>query len=194
MVLTKFEILMRLSAKVQSFMDLQHIPKTLRGTSKFGKGLDVIVAVFEDVNIKGFTWEIAAKIGLGSIFLFASAPVALVYLVAVLNWDLATGATLTDNIGNYVNRKTRQMKNIFDYTYYRIAKFYFKRDGSDAITALLTLTLIMFLYFLNMFFVCFELLKIDINGNSTIFEKATILIVIFFFYLIKKNTKGDIQI
>lgn len=83
------------------------------------------------------------------------------------------------------------MKNIFDYTYYRIAKFYFKRDGSDAITALLTLTLIMFLYFLNMFFVCFEFLKIDINGKSTIFEKATILIVIFFIYLFnKKKYKG----
>lgn len=79
------------------------------------------------------------------------------------------------------------MKNIFDYTFYRIAKFYFKRDGSDSITALLTLTLIMFLYFLNIFLAFFELLKIDIIGMSTIFEKVTILIIIFFIYLFNKK-------
>lgn len=30
------------------------------------------------------------------------------------------------------------IKNFFDYHYYRIAKFYYKRDGSDATTALIS--------------------------------------------------------
>ncbi|KPH13812.1 hypothetical protein [Chryseobacterium sp. ERMR1:04] len=32
------------------------------------------------------------------------------------------------------------IKNFFDYHYYRIAKFYYKRDGSDATTALISVS------------------------------------------------------
>ena len=70
-------------------------------------------------------------------------------------------------------------KNIFDYTYYRIAKQYFKRDGLEAITAILTLVLIKFLYLLSLYFLCKELLNFDNNPRTTsTVEKIIVLFII----------------
>lgn len=40
----------------------------------------------------------------------------------------------------YLSKFNYMFKDFFDYHYYRIAKFYYKRDGSDAFTALLSVT------------------------------------------------------
>jgi membrane protein YdbS with pleckstrin-like domain len=82
------------------------------------------------------------------------------------------------------------MKIIFDYTYYRIAKFYFKRDGSEAVTALLTITLVHFLYLLSIVFFLIGIFEIGRRKTSTL-EKTTIVIVIFLIFLYnKRNYNG----
>ena len=86
------------------------------------------------------------------------------------------------------------MRIFFNYTYYRIAKFYFKREGSDAITALLTITLILFLYLLSVVLFLIGIFEIGPRKTS-ILEKITIIIVIFLIFLYtKKNTKANILI
>ncbi|MFK7049807.1 hypothetical protein FLACOL_00454 [Flavobacterium columnare] len=84
------------------------------------------------------------------------------------------------------------MKNIFDYTFYRISKFYFKRDGTDAITSLLTLTIIMFLYLLNAYFLIRELLNFDNKPRTTgLVDKIGIVFIMLLIYLYnRKKYKG----
>ena len=109
-LLSKSEILIKTGVKGASFADRRHISKTLKLTSKVGKGLGVAgvaLTAYEDYNSGGLTWGTAAKVGVGGVLLFASAPVALGYAFIDLSWGLATGTTITDNIGNYVNQKTR---------------------------------------------------------------------------------------
>lgn len=82
-------------------------------------------------------------------------------------------------------KKLNNMKNIFNYTYYRITKFYYKKDGSDATTALLTITLILSLFVISIEFI--------ISGYFEIYRKIStleiilILILMFVFYLILKK-------
>jgi hypothetical protein len=52
-------------------------------------------------------WGISARSGIGTLLLGASAPVALTYAVLAVGWGLATGTTITDNLANYVNEKTK---------------------------------------------------------------------------------------
>ncbi|MBF2092988.1 hypothetical protein H1R85_10785, partial [Flavobacterium psychrophilum] len=83
------------------------------------------------------------------------------------------------------------MKNIFDYTYYRIAKFYYKRDGSDAITALLTITLIFSLYVIDILLFVFEVLNINIRIQASFIERCVIAVSLYIVYLpIKKRYSG----
>ena len=88
------------------------------------------------------------------------------------------------------------MKNIFDYTFYRIAKFYFKRDGSDAITSLLTLTIIIFLYLLDAYFLIRELLNFDNKQRTTsLVEKILVVFIMLLIYLYnRKNIKISILV
>ncbi|WP_347053594.1 hypothetical protein [Flavobacterium olei] len=80
------------------------------------------------------------------------------------------------------------MNKIFDYTYYRIAKKYFKRDGSQSITALLTLTLIMSLYILFLFFaVLFSFFEVPDRDNTPVWEKAIVLTIMFLIFLYNKK-------
>ena len=88
----------------------RRLSKTLKLTSKVGKRLGAAIealTAYEDYNSSGLIWGTAAKVGIGGVLLFASAPVALEYAVIDLSWGLATGTTITDYIGNYVNQKTR---------------------------------------------------------------------------------------
>jgi hypothetical protein len=80
------------------------------------------------------------------------------------------------------------MNNILDYTYYRIAKKYFKRDGSQSITALLTLTLIISLYILFLFFaVLFSFFEVTDRDNTPVWEKAIVLSIMFLIFLYNKK-------
>ena len=80
------------------------------------------------------------------------------------------------------------MKNIFDYTFYRIAKFYFKRDGSDTITSLLTLTIIIFLYLLDAYFLIKELLNFDNKQRTTsLVEKILVVFIMLLIYLYNRK-------
>ncbi len=82
----------------------------------------------------------------------------------------------------------RIMNNILDYTYYRIAKKYFKRDGSQSITALLTLTLIISLYILFLFFaVLFSFFEVTDRDNTPVWEKAIVLSIMFLIFLYNKK-------
>ena len=84
------------------------------------------------------------------------------------------------------------MKNIFDYTFYRISKFYFKRDGSDAITSLLTLTIIIFLYLLDALFLIRELLNFDNKPRTTsLVEKILAVFIILLIYLYNRKKYKD---
>lgn len=87
------------------------------------------------------------------------------------------------------------MKNIFDYAYYRIAKSYFKKDGSDAITAILTIALIKFLYLLNIYFFCKDLFFFTNEARMVgIIEKGIIILLIYLVYLqTKKNIRINIS-
>lgn len=80
------------------------------------------------------------------------------------------------------------MNNILDYTYYRISKKYFKRDGSQSITALLTLTLIISLYILFLFFaVLFSFFEVTDRDNTPVWEKAIVLSIMFLIFLYNKK-------
>ena len=88
----------------------RRLSKILKLTSKVVKGLGaaiVALTAYEDYNSGGLTCGTLAKVEIGGILLFASAPVAVEYAVIDLSWGLATETTITDNIGNYVNQKTR---------------------------------------------------------------------------------------
>lgn len=82
-------------------------------------------------------------------------------------------------------KKLNNMKNIFNYTYYRITKFYYKKDGSDATTALLTITLILSLFLISIEFIISGYFGLD-RKISTL-EIILILIVMFVFYLILRK-------
>lgn len=80
------------------------------------------------------------------------------------------------------------MNYIFDYTYYRVAKKYFKKDGVQAFTALLTVSLIMFLYLLLSFFaVIFILFNIPQREHAPLWEKVVVLLVMFLIFLYNKK-------
>lgn len=84
------------------------------------------------------------------------------------------------------------MKNIFDYTYYRIAKFYFKRDGLEAFTALLTISLIYAFYLMDIFFLAKDLFFYAEKSNKVyLLEKIVLLLILFLIYFYnKKRYKG----
>lgn len=82
-------------------------------------------------------------------------------------------------------KKLNNMKNIFNYTYYRITKFYYKKDGSDATTALLTITLILSLFVISIEFIISGYFGLD-RKISTL-EIILILIVMFVFYFILRK-------
>nr|WP_258129751.1 RHS repeat-associated core domain-containing protein [Flavobacterium columnare] len=107
-ILSKAEIAVKFSSKGAKFSDLRHISKSLKGTSIIGKGLGVVglgFTVYEDFTSGGITWGTAAKVGIGGALLFASAPFAIGYTILDVGWGLATKTTITDNIGNLVNKK-----------------------------------------------------------------------------------------
>jgi hypothetical protein len=80
------------------------------------------------------------------------------------------------------------MKNIFDYTYYRIAKFYFKRDGLEAFTSVLTISLIKGLYLMSLFFLLKDFFFYNREGRIVgTFEKAALLLVLLLLYLYNKK-------
>ncbi|TPG32647.1 hypothetical protein EAH81_25525 [Flavobacterium pectinovorum] len=83
-------------------------------------------------------------------------------------------------------------KNIFDYTYYRIAKFYFKRDGLSAFTALLTVSLIYAFFLMDFFFLGKDLFFYTEKGNQVyLLEKIVLLSILFLIFLYnKKRYKG----
>ena len=111
MILNKTEVLITLSSKGQSFSNLRHTATTLKMTSAFGKGLGLAgigLSVYEDFNShQGLSWGTAAKMGIGGLLLFASAPVSLGYAVLDLGVGIATGTTITDRAANYINNQTR---------------------------------------------------------------------------------------
>ncbi|ELM3645146.1 RHS repeat-associated core domain-containing protein [Flavobacterium psychrophilum] len=110
-LLSKTEILIRSGAKGASFSELRSVSKTLKGVGKFGKTLGVIgliaTSIEDGTSDKGLTWGTAAKVGIGGALLFASAPVGVGIAVIDLGVGLATGTTITDRIGNYVDEKTK---------------------------------------------------------------------------------------
>ncbi|MGI9582586.1 hypothetical protein ACR1PO_15430 [Chryseobacterium sp. RRHN12] len=55
------------------------------------------------------------------------------------------------------------MKNFFDYHYYRVAKFYYKRDGADATTALISVSAVQAWIVINIFLFMKELFFKDIK-------------------------------
>ncbi|HEU4495600.1 MAG TPA: hypothetical protein VFR70_00970 [Flavobacterium sp.] len=115
-LLSKSEILIKSGAKGASFADRRHISKTLKLTSKVGKGLGVAgtaLTAYEDYNSGGLTWGTAAKVGIGGVLLFASAPVALEYAVIDLSWGLATGTTITDNYWKLCKSKNKVNEKYF---------------------------------------------------------------------------------
>jgi hypothetical protein len=66
-----------------------------------------IASIYEDYSsARGLTWGTAAKVGIGVLLLGASAPVSLTSAAIDISWGLATGTTITDNVANYVNKKT----------------------------------------------------------------------------------------
>ena len=80
------------------------------------------------------------------------------------------------------------MKNIFDYTYFRIAKFYFKGDGLDATTSLLTISLIIYLYLLDAYLLTKEVLNIDNKPRITsLYEKIFVVFIMYLIYLYVKK-------
>ena len=110
-LLSKAELLIRSGAKGANFSELRSISKTLKGAGKLGKGLGVAgiaVSLYEDYNSeKGLTWGTAAKVGIGGVLLFASAPVGLGIAVIDLGVGLVTGTTDTDRVANYVDEKIK---------------------------------------------------------------------------------------
>lgn len=85
-------------------------------TSKVGKGLRVAgiaLIAYEDYNSGGLTWGTTAKVGLGGVLLFASAPFALGYVVIDLSWGLAIGTTITDNMGELSKSKNQINEKYF---------------------------------------------------------------------------------
>ncbi|WP_123906678.1 hypothetical protein [Chryseobacterium sp. MYb7] len=55
------------------------------------------------------------------------------------------------------------MKDFFDYHYYRVAKFYYKRDGADATTALISVSAVQAWIVINILLFIKELFFQDIN-------------------------------
>ncbi|MGV2449779.1 hypothetical protein [Chryseobacterium sp.] len=55
------------------------------------------------------------------------------------------------------------MKDFFDYHYYRVAKFYYKRDGSDATTALISISAVQGWLVINILLFIKELFFQDIK-------------------------------
>ncbi|OXA87409.1 hypothetical protein [Flavobacterium hercynium] len=84
------------------------------------------------------------------------------------------------------------MRIIFNYTYYRIAKFYFKRDGLEAFTALLTISLIKAIYLMDIIFLIRDLFLDVEKANKVHFsEKIVVLLILFLIYLFnRKQYKG----
>ena len=104
-LLSKAELLIRSGAKGANFSELRSISKTLKGAGKLGKGLaGIAVSLYEDYNSeKGLAWGTAAKVGVGSVLLCASAPVGLGIAVIDLGVGLVTVTTVTD----YVDEKIK---------------------------------------------------------------------------------------
>lgn len=55
------------------------------------------------------------------------------------------------------------MKDFFDYHYYRVAKFYYKRDGADATTALISVSAVQAWILINLLLFIKELFFQDIK-------------------------------
>lgn len=55
------------------------------------------------------------------------------------------------------------MKDFFDYHYYRVAKYYYKRDGVDATTALISVSAVQAWILINILLFIKELFFQDIN-------------------------------
>ncbi|QBA22449.1 hypothetical protein EU348_15150 [Chryseobacterium indologenes] len=55
------------------------------------------------------------------------------------------------------------MRDFFDYHYYRVAKFYYKRDGSDATTALISISAVQGWLVINILLFIKELFFQDIK-------------------------------
>jgi Ca2+/Na+ antiporter len=80
------------------------------------------------------------------------------------------------------------MKKIFDYTYYRIAKFYFKSDGLEAFTSILTISIIKGLYLMGLFFIIKDSFFYNKGGRIVgLLEKSVLILILFFLYLYNKK-------
>lgn len=77
----------------------------------------------------------------------------------------------------------------FDYTFYRLAKKYFKTDGNSYFTALLTVSLIQFLYLLAVFAVVNKFLLGDLAyiTKNRLINLLIFCMVFLPFYLFNKR-------
>jgi len=74
-------------------------------------------------------------------------------------------------------------KNFFDYHYYRVAKFYYKRDGSDATTAIISVSSIQAWLLINVFIFTKNLLfSSEKFKYSWIFFVFIMVITLFYNY------------
>lgn len=77
------------------------------------------------------------------------------------------------------------MKDFFDYHYYRIAKFYFKRDGIGAVTALISVTAVQSWMIINLLLF---LEGIYFNENEQLkYYKIIYLVIIATIFFYNKN-------
>jgi ABC-type Fe3+ transport system permease subunit len=71
------------------------------------------------------------------------------------------------------------MKEFFEYHYYRIAKFNFKREGSFAFSALLSVSSVQLLVIVNVLLFLQSLFS-DIKRKTYLYEKIIFVIILLF--------------
>lgn len=57
------------------------------------------------------------------------------------------------------------IKDFFDYHYYRVAKFYYKKDGADAVTAIISVSAVQSWVIINFFLFGKEVFFSDVKVN-----------------------------
>ncbi|TDM00458.1 MAG: hypothetical protein C4K58_04430 [Flavobacteriaceae bacterium] len=88
------------------------------------------------------------------------------------------------------------MGNIFDYVYFRIARYFFKRDGYEASTATHVITLIVFMFLLGISLITSDsILKLRNSNVKLPFWIKLIMFAIIFViqYFVDKRYKGKYE-
>ena len=80
------------------------------------------------------------------------------------------------------------MKKFFDYHYYRVAKFNFKREGTHAFSALLSVTSVQLLALLNLFLFFESLFSHHEARKLFLYEKISFLLVFLVLLFINYKT------